>query len=91
MRQEIFIAEGRRVTDLGIKLQVADFEAISNSNVLPEHQEPQIPAYIKSMDLTQFPLDNFTNDAVNKKVIIDHDFTKLIVSNRETNEVAPFY
>ncbi len=91
MRQEIFFAEGRRVIDLGIKLPVADYEAISNGDVSEEHQVPQIPSFISSLNLSDYPLDNFTNDEGNKKITIDYDFTKMIVNNKSSNEVVPFF
>ncbi|WP_421919602.1 hypothetical protein [Marinifilum sp.] len=91
MRQEIFISEARRVIDLGIKLPIADFEAISNTNVTSEHLVAQIPDFISNLDLSGYPLDNFTNDLINKKITIDYDFNKFLVNNKNTSEVVPFF
>lgn len=91
LRQEVFIAEGRRVIDLGIKLQVADFEAISNDYVQAIHQEVQFPSFIQNLNLDQYPLDNFVNDTDAKKITIDYDFTKMIVQNKTATEVVPFF
>lgn len=89
MRQEIFIAEGRRVTDLGIKLMIDDLEASSNENVLPEHTVAYIPFFISNLDLLSYPLDNFRNDTVNKVITIDYDMTKMIVDNKGEQSVVP--
>ncbi|MEM7299426.1 MAG: hypothetical protein AAF391_14305, partial [Bacteroidota bacterium] len=46
MRQEIFIAEGRRMTDLGIKLPVSEVEQLSNPNITSSDIEADVPTFL---------------------------------------------
>ncbi|GAA0525536.1 tetratricopeptide repeat protein [Chitinophaga japonensis] len=86
MRQEIFIAEGRRMTDLGIKFPVSQTEQLNNSHVLPEHTQAQVPAFIP----LNRGMDDFTYDEAAGTVIMQYDMNKVLVQNKQASEIFPF-
>lgn len=87
MRQEIFMAEGRRMVDLGIKWPLADLEAQSNPNASgSSYLTPQIPQYIP----LNKEMDAFTWDKVNGTVTILFDMNDVIVNNKASNFIVPF-
>lgn len=86
MRQEIFMAEGRRVADLGIRLPVCETEAAATSSAAP-FIEAQIPSFIPlNQEMDAFEIDNSK-----KTVVIMHNMNKIIVNNKKTEYVAPFF
>lgn len=87
MRQEIFIAEGRRMSDLGIRLVVSFVEESLNPSVTPEDQEPVIPPFIESI---RTELDAFTYNAQTGVVTIMHDLNAILVANKNSDLVVPF-
>ncbi len=86
LRQEIFFAEGRRMTDLGILFPIALIESDNNPNVLPEHKNARIPAYIPLDRI----MDDFTFDAVNNVVTMRVDMNRILVANKSNPAVFPF-
>lgn len=88
MRQEIFIAEGRRMADLGIRMPVAQTEIIAN----PKTKDGE--AYTKSIIPSFIPLalgmDGFTYDQTAKTVIIKNDMNRILVQNKASADVLPF-
>lgn len=86
MRQEIFMAEGRRATDLGIRLPVCETEA-ANTPSAADYTEALIPSFIPQ----DRGLDAFTLDKNSKTVIITHNMNRIIVKNKLTEYVAPFF
>ena len=89
MRQEIFIAEGRRLADLGIKFPVAQTEVIANKNTADgaPYTLAQIPSFIPRA----FEMDAFTYDAAAKTVVIKHDMNRTLVLNKTSPLVLPFH
>ncbi|MBM6991727.1 MAG: tetratricopeptide repeat protein [Prevotella sp.] len=85
MRQEIFLCEGRRVTDLGIRLPVCEVEAAHATNAA-EYTTAHIPEFIP---LGQ-QMDAFTVDEATKTVTITYNMNKVIVKNRTTDDIVPF-
>lgn len=85
MRQEIFIAEGRRAADLGIRLPVCETEA-ANTPSASNYTTAQIPSFIP---LNQ-DMDAFDMDATAKTVVIKYNMNKVIVSNKSSEYVVPF-
>lgn len=85
LRQEIFMSEGRRLTDLGIKYPISQIEQDNNANVADEYTVAQIPAYV-----AQYDLDDFTTDA-NGNITIAVDMNKIIVENKTDSAVIPFF
>ncbi|HEX3867518.1 MAG TPA: hypothetical protein VHV78_12235 [Gemmatimonadaceae bacterium] len=87
MRQEIFIAEGRRAADLGIRIPLSLQEIQSNPNAQggAAYSTALIPSYIP----TNFGLDGFTYDSVAKTVVIKFDMNRVIVQNKALASVLP--
>lgn len=88
LRQEIFFAEGRRMTDMGIKFVVSQTEQLSNLNVKPEDTQADIPPFI---DAIKDQLDAITYDAGAATCTIMHDINALIVANKASSYVCPFH
>jgi hypothetical protein len=88
MRQEIFIGEGRRMEDLGIRMPVAQTEVLSNPNAQSgaDYTTAQIPSFIP----TGFGMDAFEYDPVAKTVVISHDMNRVLVDNKTSPAVLPF-
>lgn len=85
MRQEIFLCEGRRVTDLGIRLPLCQVEAAKASNS-KDYIQAQLPSFIP---LGQ-GMDEFTVDEATKTVTITYNMNRIIVDNKATEYVVPF-
>lgn len=85
MRQEIFMSEGRRMTDLGIRFPISNIEKQNNPAVQPSHLEPIIPSFIPMNS----ELDNFTYDAEADLVTIQHDMNQVLVQNKTHEYVLP--
>ncbi len=85
MRQEIFFGEGRRAADLGIRLPVCEVEAANTAS--EGYTQAQIPSFIP---LNQ-DMDAFTIDYEAKTVVIKHNMNNVIVDNKNTEYVAPFF
>lgn len=87
MRQEIFIAEGRRLIDLGIRLPLSENEQISNPNVdMGPLTMASIPAPIAGVRTL---LDAFDVDG--DQVTISLDVNQLLVDNRTDPALVPFF
>ena len=86
MRQEIFISEGRRMTDLGIKFPVSQTEQLNNPNVKPNDLVAQIPSFIPK----NRGMDDFTNNTSTGVVTMKYDMNKVLVSNKKAKEIFPF-
>ena len=89
VRQEVFIAEGRRVVDLGIKLPIAQNEFDGNDQVNDTHIEPQVPDFISSLDA--YALDDFENDENNQIITINVNLNHILVANKSSDLVLPFH
>lgn len=86
MRQEIFFAEGRRASDLGIRLPVCEIEA-ANTPSASTYLLARIPAFIP---LNQ-DMDAFDIDKTAKTVVIKYNMNKVIVTNKSSEDVVPFF
>jgi tetratricopeptide (TPR) repeat protein len=86
MRQEIFIAEGRRMADLGIRFPVSEVESLSNSNITTANTTGYAPAFVKDK-----PLDAFTYNAATKTAVITVNMNKVLVENKTSPDVLPFH
>ena len=85
MRQEIFFGEGRRAADLGIRLPVCEVEAANTAS--EGYTQAQIPSFIPlNQDMDAFTIDNET-----KTVVIKYNMNNVIVDNKNTEYVAPFF
>ena len=88
MRQEIFIAEGRRMVDLGIQWPVPRDEVTSNTNINEGDPATQavIPDFIPAGELDAFELDDTTKEAT-----IMHNMNRILVQNKASAAVLPFF
>jgi len=85
MRQEIFMGEGRRVADLGIRMPVGDVE-IAHTPSAQAYGEALIPDFIPR----DHGLDAFTIDENKKQVTITYNMNKVIVEQKKSPYVVPF-
>lgn len=86
IRQEVFISEGRRMTDLGIKFPVSQTEQLNNPNVKPSDLIAQIPSFIPK----NRGMDDFTNNTASGVVTMKYDMNKVLVGNKTAKEIFPF-
>ena len=86
MRQEIFFAEGRRVADLGIRLPVCEVEA-ANTPSAADYIEALIPSFIP----LNYGMDSFTMDDDAMEVTVAYNMNRIIVENKASEYVAPFF
>lgn len=90
MRQEIFIAEGRRLSDLGVKFVVSEIEYLANPNIDENH--PGVKAVVPPfIDQIKTELDAFTYDVQARTVVITHNLNQLLVNNKGSEFVLPFH
>lgn len=88
-RQEIFIAEGIRMADMGIKLVISQVEQLQNGNISDGlGTTPQIPAFI---DAVKTQLDEIDYTAGNCEASTVIDVNEILVSNRTDSAVLPFH
>lgn len=88
IRQEVFIAEGMRMMDMGLTLVVSQNESLLNDNVSSGDTEADIPAFLAGIAGN---IDAITYDPVARTCTIDNDITALIVANKGTDYVCPFH
>jgi len=87
LRQEIFISEGRRVSDLGIKYPISQIEAGNNSNVTAEYTKAVIPDFIP----LKAGMDDFTTDPVTKVVTMKYDMNQVLVAHKTSSFIMPLF
>ena len=90
MRQEIFIAEGRRFLDLGIRLPLSENEQVSNPNV---DIGPLTTAFIpEPINGIRTLLDAFSVDTANANLItVNLNLNRIIAENRGNDALVPFF
>ncbi|MEO1010419.1 MAG: tetratricopeptide repeat protein [Bacteroidota bacterium] len=86
LRQEIFLSEGRRMNDLGIRFPVSETEQLNNPNVSETDILPVIPSFIP----LDGGMDKFSVDATTGDVTILFDMNRIIVENKVSEDVVPF-
>lgn len=90
MRQEVFIAEGRRIVDLGVKYVIHENELLLNPNI--DESSPSLKGVIPPfIDSIKGELDLFTYDSTTNTVEIEHNLNKILVQNRTSEFVIPFF
>jgi hypothetical protein len=84
LRQEIFFFEGRRMSDLGIRLSMSLREIETNNHIEigDPGTSPLIPDYIPPGD----QLDHFSFDSETGTVTILHDMNRVLAAHR----ISPF-
>lgn len=89
MRQEIFIGEGRRVVDLGIRYPVSKNEVRSNNTI--DSGSPftsaQIPAFIPGNGA----MDDFSRGSESKVITIDINMNDVLIENNTKEAVLPLW
>ena len=85
LRQEIFISEGRRMSDLGIRFPVSQVEMQNNVNVKSEHTTAFIPSYIPGT----LGMDDFIYDRTAGVVTMKFDMNRVLVANKTAPGVLP--
>jgi tetratricopeptide (TPR) repeat protein len=85
IRQEIFISEGRRFSDLGLRLPISEVEQLLNSNVKTEHIQVTSPSFIPT------DMDAITYDAANNQATIKYNMNRVLVQNKTAASVLPFH
>lgn len=80
------MAEGRRAADLGIRLPLADTEAAA-TRAAASYTKALFPPFIPGKG----EMDNFDLDTKNKTVTIHYNMNQVIVENKRTDYVAPFF
>jgi len=88
LRQEIFFGEGRRMSDLGIRLPIIQREIETSPTIAPGNPgtTSTVPAYIP----TGSGLDAFTSDAVAGLITITNDMNSILATNRIARFTMPF-
>ena len=89
-RQEIFIAEGLRFVDMGVKLVIHQNEFLQNPNISDGDPgtTPVIPSFIDSV---KGDLDGFTYDEDAKSATTTIDLNSILVANKSSDAVLPFH
>lgn len=87
LRQEIFISEGRRMNDLGIRYPVSQTEQLNNPNVGDGFTQAVLPSFIPR----DGGLDDFAVDGSTGNITILFDMNQVIVNNKTSEDVAPFH
>ena len=89
-RQEIFIAEGLRFADMGVKLVIHENEILQNPNVSDGDPStiPVIPSFISAVVAD---LDAITYNAGAGTATTTIDLSAILVQNRTSDQVLPFH
>lgn len=89
-RQEIFMAEGIRFVDMGVKLVIDENEILQNDNVSKGDPgtTPMIPTFIDSV---KKKLDEITYDKSAGTVTTAINVSEILVQNKSSKEVLPFH
>ncbi len=88
MRQEVFIAEGRRFSDMGLTYIMSENEILLNDNVGMGSATPDIPPFINAV---RNQLDDFEYDAETLVATITVNVNRIIAENRTSPYVCPFH
>ena len=88
-RQEVFIAEGLRFVDMGVKLVIDENEILINDNVSEGDlgTTPVIPSFIAAVVAD---LDAITYDAVTGVASTAINLNDILVANKSSDQVVPF-
>jgi tetratricopeptide (TPR) repeat protein len=89
-RQEVFIAEGLRFVDMGVKLIIDENEILLNENIADGDPGtlPVIPSFIEAVIPN---LDAFTYDIDAGVANTAIDLNQILVANKSSNQVLPFH
>jgi len=85
MRQEIFLAEGRRFADLGLRFPVSETEKLSNSHITDDQIVGFVPSFVP------IDMDAFVYDSGAGTCSITHNMNSVLVQNKASSSVLPFH
>lgn len=90
MRQEIFIAEGRRFVDIGLTYVISEVEALQNPNIGAGHSSTvsDLPSFLEAI---AGQADEITYDASTFTCTVTHDLNAIVAQNRTSDAVCPFH
>ncbi|AXT62918.1 hypothetical protein D1816_22110 [Aquimarina sp. AD10] len=89
-RQEVFIAEGIRFADMGVKLVIHDNEILQNPNI--SDGDPSTVAVIPPfIDAIKGDLDTITFTEGGTTATTAIDLNAILVANKTSNQVLPFH
>ncbi len=88
IRQEVFIAEGIRMMDMGLTLVVSQNEQLLNDNVTTANTLADIPPFFNAIATE---IDAINYDDVARTCTLVHDVTSIIVANKASDYVCPFH
>ncbi|NVK26762.1 MAG: tetratricopeptide repeat protein [Flavobacteriia bacterium] len=90
MRQEIFIAEGRRFKDMGLSYVISEVEALQNENIGAGHPSTisNLPAFLTAI---AGEADEIDYDPATFVCTVTHDVNAIIVANKTSDAVCPFH
>ncbi|MDF4220957.1 hypothetical protein PXC01_05110 [Maribacter sp. M208] len=88
-RQEVFIAEGLRMVDMGVKLVIDENEILINENINEGDlgTTPVVPSFISAVVAD---LDAITYDAATGVATTVIDLNDILVANKTSDQVVPF-
>ncbi|MEM0932887.1 MAG: hypothetical protein AAGJ12_10495, partial [Bacteroidota bacterium] len=89
-RQEVFIAEGIRFVDMGVKLIIDENEILLNENISEGDSGtlPVIPSFIAAVVAD---LDKITYDPETGICTTAIDLNQILVANKTSSQVLPFH
>lgn len=85
LRQEVFMAEGRRFADLGLRFPISEVEQLSNPNVTDAQTVGFVPAFVPTN------MDAFVYDSDAELCTITHNMNRVLVQNKTATSVLPFH
>jgi tetratricopeptide (TPR) repeat protein len=88
-RQEIFIAEGIRFVDMGVKLVINENEILQNENI-SDGDAGTVAVVPSFIDAVKNDLDGITFDAANNSAATTVDVTAILIQNKTSSSVVPF-
>lgn len=88
-RQEVFIAEGLRMVDMGVKLVIDENEILINENINEGDlgTTPVVPSFISAVVAD---LDAITYDGATGVATTVIDLNDILVANKTSDQVVPF-
>ena len=89
-RQEVFIAEGLRFADMGVKLVIHQNEFLQNTNI-SDGDAGTIAIIPSFIDAVKLSLDAMTYDTTTGVASTQIDLNKILVANKSSAEVLPFH
>uniref|UniRef100_UPI00404AB418 hypothetical protein n=1 Tax=Fulvivirga sp. TaxID=1931237 RepID=UPI00404AB418 len=88
LRQHVFIAEGRRMQDLGVKWPLSQDEQLQNPNI--NEGDEALSGVVPSFIPGNSEMDAYSWNRTTDEVTILHNVNRILVQNKSSNLVVPF-